>query len=121
MQRKIIYLGAGITFLGLVSAAAFAQSDTSMGALAAPAAGMTESFCGTVVKLTEGGCIGVKSSMVGGPLYEISSANPKPALGMLITGSGTTGGVSMCMQGVHLTDVKWHKAAVCGLTKKKTM
>jgi hypothetical protein len=70
-----------------------------------------------VVKLTEATCIGVKGSMVGQPMYEITSANPKPAVGQMITGSGVTGGSSICMQGTHLSDVKWSKAAACPLTK----
>ena len=44
----------------------------------------TASFCGTVVKLTQRGCVGVKSSMVDQPTYEVSSATPKPIVGMLI-------------------------------------
>jgi hypothetical protein len=117
MNKGLLRLGAGLAFLGLASVAASAQSGSMSGpsTMAAPAA--TANFCGTVIALVEAGCIGVKSSMPGGPLYEITSANPKPAVGMLIVGSGTPGGVSFCQQGTHLTNVKWQKAAACPLSK----
>lgn len=77
--------------------------------------GARVSFCGTVVKLVEDHCIGVKGSMVGAPLVEITSARPKPGIGTLIAGSGMPGGVSICMEGTHLTAVRWRKVAVCAL------
>lgn len=118
MKSQIIKWSAGLAFLVLTSAA---SAQSSMSGPSAPAAGETGSFCGPVVNLAEGGCIGVHSTMVGGAMYEISSASPKPPVGTTVMGSGTTGGVSFCMQGTHLNDVKWHKVAVCPLTKKSTM
>lgn len=119
MQRILRGMCVGTAFLGLTLAAAEAQSNSSTSGSAmasAPAASKNESFCGTVVKLTEANCIGVKSSTITGQrVYEITSANPKPKVGALITGSGTPGGVSMCMEGTHLNDVKWQKAAACPL------
>jgi hypothetical protein len=87
-------------------------------ALTAGAEAKTGGFCGPVVKLTEATCIGVKSTLPGGPMYEITSANPKPDVGAMIMGSGTiSGGVTTCMEGTHLTDVKWKKVTVCPLAK----
>ncbi|HLY04708.1 MAG TPA: hypothetical protein VKR31_03070 [Rhizomicrobium sp.] len=117
MRRTAIVLASGVALLGLISGATLAQSGGSASPPAS-AAGPTKnvSFCGTVVKLTEDGCIGVRSSGIEGVrLYEITSASPKPSTGELIIGTGTPGGASMCTEGTHLTDVKWSKAAACPL------
>jgi hypothetical protein len=71
------------------------------------------SFCSPVIALVEGGCIGVHG---GTTLYEISSANPKPTVGQLISGSGTPSGApTFCQQGTHLINVTWHVVATCRL------
>jgi hypothetical protein len=121
MQRIFIETCVVIAFLGMASIGASAQSNSTTGSLstaATSAAGSRDaSFCGTVVTLTEANCIGVKSSMLGQPiLYEITSATPKPKVGTLIAGTGTTGGVSFCMQGTHLSRVVWKQAVACPLT-----
>jgi hypothetical protein len=104
------YLYAASAVLALFSLSA-GPASAEMSAMA-PA---RVNFCGTVVKLTEGHCIGVKGSMVGAPLAEITSARPRPTVGKLIAGSGMPGGVSTCMEGTHLTAVTWRKVAVCPL------
>jgi len=111
MRKKLFNLTAGLAFL--ISAGALAQSPSSMRGPAMKMPASTASFCGTVVKLTEGGCIGVKSSVIGQPIYEITPATPKPAVGMLIAGSGTTGGVSVCKQSAHLVGIAWQRVAAC--------
>ncbi|HWA92531.1 MAG TPA: hypothetical protein VG889_21045 [Rhizomicrobium sp.] len=75
------------------------------------------SFCGTVAQLKEAGCIGVLPSFPQTPIYEITSADPKPPLGKMISGSGVTGGASICLQGTHLSDVKWERAEFCPVKK----
>lgn len=105
MQKKIFNFTIGLALL--VSAATSAQSPAPMKMPASAA-----SFCGTVVKLTDRGCIGVKS-LAGQPTYEITSATPKPIVGMLIAGSGTAGGASICMQGAHLTNITWQRTQAC--------
>jgi hypothetical protein len=68
-------------------------------------------FCGTVVPLTEGGCIGVKA---GGTTYELGETNPKPSVGMVISGSGVVSNVmSTCMEGKHLTNITWRSVTSC--------
>jgi len=110
MQKKIFNFTVGLALLG--SAGALAQSPTPMSGPAMKMPASTASFCGTVVKLTERGCIGVKST-AGQPTYEITSATPKPIVGMLIAGSGTAGGASICMQGAHLTNITWQRTQAC--------
>jgi len=111
---------SGFVTFGLGGAVAEPNSMTGSAHMAgAPSVAASRSFCGTVVMLTEAGCIGVKSSMVGQPVYEITSARPKPPVGSLISGSGTPGGVSFCMQGTHLARVRWTKAAACPLAGGK--
>lgn len=113
---KYVLTSACVAFVGLMAVGAVAQSSAP-GSSMAPAVKMA-SFCGAVVKLTEHDCIGVNST---GPadrgLYEITSAKPKPAVGTMIEGSGTPGGMTICMQGTHLTNVQWHKVAVCPAAK----
>lgn len=77
-----------------------------------------KSFCGRVVALTTTPCIGVNSVMPPLGLYEITSANPKPAVGTMISGTGTPGGVSTCMQGTHLNNVAWHNIHMCPLAPR---
>ncbi len=100
-----------------ISVIAFAALFACSAALAADVQERA-SFCGTVVSGVEAKCLLVKGSMVGAPLYNISSAHPRPRLGSMITGSGIAGGVSTCMQGVVLTDITWHHAAACPLDSK---
>ena len=75
-------------------------------AAAAPAA-ETVSFQGCpILRDVEGGCLVVESD---GVTYDINSARPRPdhAQGVVIQGTGTPGGVSICMTGTVLTDIKW--------------
>ncbi len=79
-----------------------------------------KTFCGTVVKLVEGSCIGVKQSKASAPSYDITGTTPVPKIGELISGSGDTDpNPTLCMQGPHLTNVTWAKAAACPLVKKR--
>jgi hypothetical protein len=110
MRKKIFDVAAGLAFLA--SAGALAQSSLPVSGSATKMPASTASFCGTVVKLTERGCIGVKS-MAGQPTYEITSATPKPIVGMLIAGSGTTAGASICAQGAHLMNIAWQRTQAC--------
>jgi hypothetical protein len=107
MRTSIILTAACVT--GLCVTAALAQGGSMAGPSAAPA---RTNFCGTVAKGVEANCLVVKNSM---PVatYNISSANPKPTAGRMITGSGVAGGASTCMQGTVLTDVQWKPAAAC--------
>ena len=113
MRKKPFNLTIGLALLA--SAGTLAQSPSSMGGSAMKMPAATASFCGTVVKLSERGCIGVKPSLVDQPTYEITSATPKPTIGMLIAGSGTTGGASFCMQGAHLAGITWQRTQACPL------
>lgn len=72
----------------------------------------TVKVCGPVVALTEHGCIGVKN---GKDVFEITSVNPKPAIGDTVTAIGTPdpGAMTICMQGTHLTKVTWTKVNGC--------
>ena len=98
--------------IAFIGAASLLLASTAM------SGAKTGEFCGPVVKLTEGGCIGVKSTQAGGPMYDITSANPKPHVDETIMGSGTiTDKITICMQGTPLTDVKWKKVADCPLAK----
>jgi len=124
MERMLVGICTAIAFLCIAMVGADGQSNSTTNGAAmttAPNAGKTESFCGTVANLTESGCIGVKSSNISGErLYEITSANPKPTIGTLIAGSGTTGGMTSCMEGIHLNTVKWQRAAACPVANNKT-
>ena len=107
MRSAIVMAGLALC---LVAGAACAGS----GAPDRPAVGSKVQFCGTVVSLVEGGCIGVKPAGASEPAYQITSAKPKPAVGALIAGSGrVSGGMSFCMQGVALDHVEWKKTDVC--------
>jgi len=110
MRKKLFELVAGLAFLA--SAGALAQSSSPMSGPAMKMPAFTVSFCGTVVKLTERGCVGVKGAD-GQPMYDVTAATPKPIVGMLIAGSGTTGGASICMQGAHLSDIAWQRVQAC--------
>jgi hypothetical protein len=118
MEIRPLGLIAGVAFLGLTSAMALAQAESGRSTPAAPAASQHGSFCGVVVKLAEGSCIGVKASAADQPLYDITSAKPAPTAGQIIAGSGTPGGMSFCMEGIHLTQITWHAVAACPLAKK---
>jgi hypothetical protein len=110
MQKKILAVILGLAFLASVTARAQSFPPINGAAMKMPAS--PASFCGTVVKLTERGCIGVKSA-AGQPTYEITSATPKPIVGMLIAGSGTAAGASVCMHGAHLSNITWQRAQAC--------
>jgi hypothetical protein len=69
------------------------------------------SFCGPVVQLVETGCFGVTVDQ--SHTYDITGVHPAPAAGMLISGSGEPGQMTMCNQGTHLSKVTWTKAKVC--------
>jgi hypothetical protein len=110
MRKRLFNVTAGLVFL--MSAAAVAQSPAPISGSAMRMPASPASFCGTVVKLTERGCIGVKSA-AGQPTYEITSATPKPIVGMLIAGSGTSGGAPICKQGAHLSNITWQRTQAC--------
>ena len=69
--------------------------------------GETVSFQGCpILRDVEGGCLVVES---GGVTYDINSARPRPdpAQRLIIQGTGTPGGVSICMTGTVLTNIQW--------------
>lgn len=97
-------LTAGLLMAGIASAA-FAGDPP------ARKPGDQVTFCSTVVALVEAGCIGV---MQNGETFEIGAASPKPAVGTLISGTGTVSGdMTTCQQGIHLNPVTWQAAEVC--------
>ncbi len=81
----------------------------------APKTGQRVYFCGEAGPLVEKGCIGVRSRSNGlMTIYNISTANPRPATGDLIEGHGKlSGAMSYCMQGIPLSDVTWKKVTAC--------
>jgi hypothetical protein len=87
----------------------FADFPVRRGVQPASAPAATEvSFQGCpILRDVEGGCLVVKT---GTETYDINSAQPRPdpAKGLVIDGTGTPGGVSICMTGKVLTNVKWH-------------
>ncbi len=87
----------------------------------APKIGQRVNFCGAAGPLMEKGCIGVRSHSGGlVTIYNISSANPKPADGEMIAGHGKlSDAMSYCMQGVPLSDVIWKKVTACPATSEK--
>jgi hypothetical protein len=113
MRNRNLILGVSIAVLA--AGTALAQSGGAMSGVQPE--GTEVRFCGTVVKLVEVGCIGVKPSMVGQPVYDLSGIGPKPHVGWMVTGAGYTGGMSHCMQGVHLATAMWKKVDVCALDK----
>jgi hypothetical protein len=95
----------------LSAAAIFSVSSTALAADAASAPAQDVKFCGTVTAMTEAGCIGVTS---GGQTYDISGANPKPAVGKMISGSGkVSNDPNTCMEGTRLSDVTWQETEAC--------
>ena len=99
MKRIMRTAIAGWACAGLVASPVMAASEQPV------------SFCGTVVALTESGCIAVT---VGTVKYEIGAADPKPEVGAVIAGSGTpANAVTTCQEGVHLTNITWKVVASC--------
>lgn len=105
----IRYVAAAVLVVG--------TAGTALAAGSAPAhkEGEQLNFCGTVIALVEHGCIGV---MRNGETLEIGAANPKPAVGTMISGTGTVKNeVTFCMQGVHVNPVTWQAVRVCPLAR----
>jgi hypothetical protein len=103
LDHRFLSVAIGIALLGV----------TSTALAAGPKAGKEVRFCGPVIALVEGGCIGVTS---GANTYEISSIGPKPAVGSMIVGRGYVGDeVTTCMQGIHLRSAMWKIVEVCPL------
>jgi hypothetical protein len=95
----------------IVASLGFASSALAAGTAATHKPGDQVHFCGTVIALTEGGCIGVMSN---GETFEITSASPKPAVGARIAGAGTVNNeATICQEGVHLNPVTWSAAKLC--------
>jgi hypothetical protein len=115
VQKTAARIGFALSLSTLALAPGYAQAASAT--KPSSAAGQ-KSFCGRVVALTTAPCIGVNSVMPPLGLYEITSANPKPAVGTMISGTGTPGGVSVCMQGTHLNNVAWHKIQMCPLAPR---
>lgn len=115
MYKTAAQIGFALSLSSLVVASGYAQANSTM---QQPAAAR-KFFCGQVVALVEDHCIGVNSVMPPLGLYEITSANPAPAVGATISGSGIPGGISICQQGIHLSSVTWHSIHLCPLAKKR--
>jgi hypothetical protein len=102
MMRSAVLLLSGV--LAISASGASAQTGAER-----------VTFCAAVVQLVEAHCIGVPASSFGARAYDITGAKPSPAVGTLISGSGVPGGITMCSEGTHLTDVKWARVAACPL------
>lgn len=69
------------------------------------AAGNRVPFSGCPIPGVEHGCVLVRS---GGQTYNVTSARPPIRFrGLGVAGTGVPGGVSYCLQGVVLTDIKY--------------
>jgi hypothetical protein len=76
------------------------------GSAVASAKTVPVSFAGCTFAGVEGGCLMVRS---GTKIYNISAAQPRPALGRAIAGTGTVhNGPTTCMQGTPLKTISWH-------------
>ncbi len=76
-----------------------------------PHPGDQVSFCGKVVPLVESGCIGIVGLT---KTIDLTSVKPKPEIGTTIQGTGIVGGgVSKCMQGLHLESASYSKTDLC--------
>ena len=90
LDHRYLSVAIGIALIGVTSAAALAAATVG------PKPGKEVRFCGPVIALVEGGCIGVTS---GAKTYEISSIGPKPAVGSMIVGRGYVGDeVTVCQR-----------------------
>ncbi|MBV9991890.1 MAG: hypothetical protein JOZ72_11435 [Alphaproteobacteria bacterium] len=95
----------------IAAAAAFA---TLAGAWAGPVP--VYNFCGVVSTEAAKDCTGVRPSDPKDPFWDITGANPMPALGTTIRGSGQQG-TSICNQYKHLDKVTWQKVTSCSSMK----
>lgn len=76
------------------------------GSSVASAKAMQVNFAGCTFAGVEGGCTMVRS---GTKIYDITAAQPKPALGRFIAGTGTVhSGPTTCQQGTALKSIRWH-------------
>jgi hypothetical protein len=86
-------------------AAVLAAGSFAVSAAAAPK-DVVVPFSGCTMPGVEAGCLLVKN---GKRIYNISSAKPRPNLYRTIAGHGVvSNGVTTCMQGTALSDVRWH-------------
>jgi len=95
--------------------AAAAAASMAGGAAAEP---RQMNFSGCTYRGVEQGCLMVPGGARG---YDISAAQPRPAVGRAIAGSGWTfSGPTKCMEGVRLVKVRWHYTKMlCPLKKKR--
>ena len=85
---------------------ALAAAISVCGSSIASAKTVQASFAGCTFAGVEMGCLMVQS---GAKVYNISAAQPKPALGRAIAGTGTVhNGPTTCMQGTPLKNIRWH-------------
>jgi hypothetical protein len=86
----------------------------------APKIGQRVDFCGEAGPLVEKGCMGVRSVTNGlRTIYNITSANPQPAMGEMIAGHGKiSADMGICMEGIALSDVTWKKVTACPAGEK---
>ena len=100
--------------IAIAAAAVLATLAGAGGAFGGPVP--VYNFCGVVSTETEKDCIGVRPSNPKDKFWDITGANPMPAAGTTIRGSGQQG-TSICNQYKHLDKVTWQKVSSCP-TKK---
>ena len=77
-----------------------------IGSSAAASGPAPQPFSGCVRAGVEHNCLMVQS---GAALYDITAANPRPAIGRWISGTGIrAGGINICQQGIVLRRPQWH-------------